>query len=195
MKITLTTAAADRAAWRAWLTENHAAESEVWLLFHKKGSAQPSVGYEEAVEEALCFGWIDGVRQSYDETRYAQRFTPRRADSAWSASNRARVQRLAAQGLMTPAGTALLPPDWHADPAAFERPDPGQGAPPEFVQQALDAVPGLAEKFAALSASTRRNYLNFILDAKREETRQKRLTYVLDHVARGEKIDFMKPLK
>ena len=195
MKITLTTAAADRAAWRAWLAEHHAAESEIWLLCYKKGSGQLSVGYEEAVEEALCFGWIDGMRKTYDETRFAQRFTPRRADSAWSVSNRVRVQRLMSQGLMTPAGTALLPPDWPADPAAFERPDPAQGALPEFVQQALEAVPGLAEKFAALSVSTRRNYLNFILDAKREETRQKRLAYVLDHVARGEKIDFMKPMK
>jgi uncharacterized protein YdeI (YjbR/CyaY-like superfamily) len=197
MKITQTTEAPDRAAWRAWLEEYHAVEREVWLVFYKKGSGRASVSYEESVQEALCYGWIDGAKQSIDELRYAQRFTPRKAGSSWSRSNRERVQRLVKEDRMTPAGMALLPPDWQADPAGFDRPRlevPEAESLPDFIQQALDAVPGLGEKFAALTPSTRRIYLNYILDAKREETRHKRLAFILDHVERGEKVDWMKPL-
>jgi uncharacterized protein YdeI (YjbR/CyaY-like superfamily) len=196
-----TTEASDRAAWRAWLAEHHASSREVWLVFYKKGSGKACVSYNDAVEEALCFGWIDGVMRSVDAAHYIQRFSPRKPGSNWSRSNRERVQRLVEEKRMTPDGMALLPPDWQADPAKFERPHPEQNQPdqgeslPEFVQQALAAAPGLGEKFAALTPSIRRNYLNYILDAKREETRQKRLAFILDHVARGEKIDFMKPLK
>jgi uncharacterized protein YdeI (YjbR/CyaY-like superfamily) len=198
MDITHTTEARNRAAWRAWLEQHHADETEVWLIFYKKDSGQTSVGYEESVEEALCFGWIDGIRKSLDEQRYIQRFSPRIPGSAWSRSNRERAQRLAREGLMTPPGMALLPPDWAVDPALFERPnrlEQAGGELPAFIQAALDALPGLAEKFAALTPAVRRIYLGYILDAKREETRTKRLTIVLDHIERGEKIDFMKPLK
>jgi uncharacterized protein YdeI (YjbR/CyaY-like superfamily) len=195
MELTNTFEACDRAAWRDWLAQHHAAEREVWLVFYKKGCGTPSVTYEEAVEEALCFGWIDGLIRNIDDRRHARRFSPRLPGSQWSASNRARVQRLMRAGRMTPAGEALLPADWEAAPEQVERPHPETAALPDFIQAALDAVPALGEKFGALPANLRRAYLNFILDAKREETRQKRLAFVLDHVARGEKIDFMKPLR
>jgi uncharacterized protein YdeI (YjbR/CyaY-like superfamily) len=135
--------------------------------------------------------------QSIDNRCYAQRFTPRKAGSNWSRSNRERVQRLVKEGRMTSAGMALLPPDWQADPAGFDRPHPEKQEAeslPDFIQGALDATPGLGAKFAALTASNRRIYLNYILDAKREETRLKRLAFILDHVESGEKIDWMKPL-
>jgi uncharacterized protein YdeI (YjbR/CyaY-like superfamily) len=94
----------DRAAWRSWLAQQHATADGVWLQIAKKTSGLASVGYEEAVLEALCFGWIDGQSKGLSETHYLQRFTPRRRRSPWSASNRARVRALTAQGLMTPAG-------------------------------------------------------------------------------------------
>jgi uncharacterized protein YdeI (YjbR/CyaY-like superfamily) len=195
MEITTTIYAPDRDAWRAWLAEHGASATEIWLVFYKKGTGKPSPTYDEAVEEALCYGWIDGIRRSIDAERHALRFTPRRPGGAWSTSNRARVQRLAREGRMTAAGMALLPADWQADPAQFERPRPELEEIPDFIKQALEATPGLPEKFEALSRSVKRNYLGFILDAKREETRKKRLAFVLAHVESGEKIDFMKPLR
>ena len=100
--------ASDPAAWRAWLAANHGERREVWLLLHKKHVAEPCVSYEEAVEEALCWGWIDGLAQRWDERSYAQRFTPRRPASVWSPSNVARVQRLLAEGRMQAPGLALV---------------------------------------------------------------------------------------
>ena len=78
----------DRARWRAWLEENHSSETEVWVVFYKKHTGEPSIAYDEAVEEALCFGWIDGVIQRIDDDRYGRRFTPRRDGSSWSAINK-----------------------------------------------------------------------------------------------------------
>jgi uncharacterized protein YdeI (YjbR/CyaY-like superfamily) len=100
--------ARDRAEWRAWLAEHHASAPGVWLILQKKGSGQASVNYEEAVEEALCFGWIDSLARSLDAARYQQVFTPRKRRSPWSASNKERVARLSAQGLMAPAGLAAV---------------------------------------------------------------------------------------
>lgn len=100
--------AATRGEWRAWLNENHASAPEVWLVFYKKTSGKLGVSYEEAVEEALCFGWIDGKAKSLDAERWAQRFTPRRPRSNWSESNKKRVRRLIEQGLMTSAGLSRV---------------------------------------------------------------------------------------
>ena len=88
MEITTTFYAPDRAAWRAWLAANGQAEREIWLIFYKKHTGTPCVSYDEAVEEALCFGWIDGLIKRLDDDRYAQRFTPRKPGSSWSESNK-----------------------------------------------------------------------------------------------------------
>ena len=100
--------ARDRAEWRAWLLEHHASAPGVWLILQKKGSGQASVSYDEAVEEALCFGWIDSAMRGLDTTRYRLVFTPRKRRSPWAQSNRERVARLSAQGLMAPAGLAAV---------------------------------------------------------------------------------------
>ncbi len=97
-----------RAEWRAWLAKNHATAAGVWLVSWKKPTGKPSVGYSAAVEEALCFGWIDSLAKSIDDERSRQLFTPRRAKSRWSASNRERVARLEAAGLMQPGGRAAV---------------------------------------------------------------------------------------
>jgi uncharacterized protein YdeI (YjbR/CyaY-like superfamily) len=185
--------AADRAAWRLWLAEHYASAHEVWLVLYKKACGLPSVTYEEAIEEALCFGWIDGLIRGIDEQRHTRRFTPRLPGSRWSAVNLARVRKIVAEGRMTPIGLALLPSDWQEDTPKPAPPPPD--SLPEFIQTALESAPGLRVKFDTLTPGLRRIYLRYILDAKREETRLKRLTFVLDHVERGEKIDFMKPLK
>jgi uncharacterized protein YdeI (YjbR/CyaY-like superfamily) len=97
-----------RDAWRTWLAEHAAAEKGAWLVMQKKASTTPGVTYDEAVEEALSFGWIDSRANKADETTYLQRFSPRRPGSAWAASNKGRVERLIAEGRMMPAGLALV---------------------------------------------------------------------------------------
>src|SRR5579863_1818145 len=95
-----------RGEWRKWLGKNFARHEEIWLVFYKKASGKQTISYEHAVEEALCFGWVDGMKKTLDEECYAFRFTPRQAKSAWSKSNLARVERLIAEGKMMPAGLA-----------------------------------------------------------------------------------------
>jgi uncharacterized protein YdeI (YjbR/CyaY-like superfamily) len=97
----------DAAAWRDWLTDHHASTTEAWVVLAKKGTTEPtSLTYEQALQEALCYGWIDGLTRSRDETTYLQRYTPRRPRSAWSPRNVARVERLKADGRMRAAGLA-----------------------------------------------------------------------------------------
>ena len=100
-----------RQEWRAWLAQHHANHKEIWLVYYKKTSGKVGITYEESVEEALCFGWIDGAIKGIDAETYAGRFTPRRPKSPWSESNRSRVARLMQEGRMTEAGLATLPAD------------------------------------------------------------------------------------
>jgi len=96
---------------RAWFEANHHRKTEIWLIQYKKATRKPSIPYLEAVEEAICFGWIDGFEKSMDAERYATRFTPRRAKSNWTETNKARARKMIAEGKMTDAGRATLPPD------------------------------------------------------------------------------------
>lgn len=109
MEITPTLYVPDRTGWREWLTHNHAMAQSIWLITYKAETGKPSVRYLHAVEEALCFGWIDGIAKRMDEERLAQRFTPRRKKSNWTELNKERARRLIAAGLMTDAGRAVLP--------------------------------------------------------------------------------------
>ncbi len=104
-----------RKAWRSWLARHHRSKREIWLISYKKGSGKRSLDYESAVEEALCYGWIDGQIKSIDAEHYVMRFSPRRARSNWSGSNRSRVRRLVEAGKMTKAGIATLPVDLRAE--------------------------------------------------------------------------------
>ena len=109
MQITQTLHVTTRDEWRAWLAEQHAAASEIWLVSYKTETGRPKIPYKHAVEEALCFGWIDGIAKSLDAERSAQRFTPRRPKSNWTELNKERARRLIAAGRMTAAGLAVLP--------------------------------------------------------------------------------------
>jgi uncharacterized protein YdeI (YjbR/CyaY-like superfamily) len=115
MEIGETLLARSRQEWHDWLTQHHRDRKEIWLVYYKKTSGKTGISYDDAVEEALCFGWIDGAIKGIDEETYAGRFTPRRPRSPWSASNRARVSRLLQAGQVTEAGLAVLPPDLHLD--------------------------------------------------------------------------------
>ncbi|HMD80482.1 MAG TPA: hypothetical protein VKE92_04180 [Anaerolineales bacterium] len=97
--------------FRKWLLKNHRTKKEIWLVQYKKATKKPSINYVDAVEEALCFGWIDGLEKSMDAERYALRFSPRRPKSNWTNTNKERARKMIAEGRMTPAGRAALPPD------------------------------------------------------------------------------------
>jgi uncharacterized protein YdeI (YjbR/CyaY-like superfamily) len=97
--------------FRKWLIQNHRTKKEIWLIQYKKATRKPSINYVDAVEEAICFGWIDGLEKSMDAERYALRFSPRRPKSNWTNTNKERARRMIAEGRMTPAGRATLPPD------------------------------------------------------------------------------------
>jgi uncharacterized protein YdeI (YjbR/CyaY-like superfamily) len=161
--------------WRAWLEENHAAQSEVWLAILKRSAPGPGVHYEEAVEEAVCFGWIDGLTKSLTGEHYVQRFTPRKRSSTWSVSNIARVERLIAEGRMTEAGMrevrrAQENGEWDA---AIRRED--VSSLPEDLVSALAGNPTAQANFEAYPASQKKMFLHWILSAKTEATRQKRV--------------------
>ena len=177
---------ADAAAWERWLEEHHAAAPGVWLRLAKKGAPEPTVSYVEAVEVALCWGWIDGQSASLDATHYLQRFTHRTARSPWSQVNRERVGRLVEAGRMRPEGLAEVQRA-QAD-GRWERayPPPSTATVPDDLQAALNAAPGAAAAWAALSASDRFSVLHRVHEAKRPETRARRIEKYVGMLVRGE---------
>lgn len=178
--------AADRAAWRGWLAANSEQCSAVWLVLTKQSSALSSVGYAEAVEEALCFGWVDSkTLRRDDESRY-QRFSPRNPKSTWVRSNRERAERMIAEGRMAPSGQAAIDlakrtGTWDALAAAED------GVIPDDLQHALDANAAAAANFEGFSRSARVAILSWIETAKRPETRAKRIAETVDLAAEGKR--------
>jgi len=172
-----------RAQWRAWLRKNAARSEEIWLVYFKKNSGRTRISYEDAVEEALCFGWIDGKIQRLDDDRYAQRFTPRKPNSRWSASNIRRVNRLIAQKQMTATGLAVF------------RPDRATAPHPTQLPKALEAhFKKHAEawrNFQNFPPAYRRLTTGWVASAKKEETQLKRLEKLIEYSMRNEKIPFM----
>jgi uncharacterized protein YdeI (YjbR/CyaY-like superfamily) len=173
-----------RKAWRAWLARHHDSVAEVWLVFHKQHAGGPAVAYEDAVEEALCFGWIDSLVKRLDDDRYARKFTPRKAGSVWSASNRRRYASLEARGLLAPPGRARAPTGRTAAPPVRRALD----AVPRYIQQALDAEPKARAHFERLAPSYRRAYIGWIDTAKREATKLRRLREAVGLLAAGRKL-------
>jgi uncharacterized protein YdeI (YjbR/CyaY-like superfamily) len=173
--------------WSDWLT-HHPAAKEVWVLLHKKATGIASITWEQAVIEALAHGWIDGVKKSHSETQWIQRFTPRKAGSAWSQKNIGHAEKLIAEGRMTPAGLAHVTAAkangrWET---AYSG---GKGA--ELPQDFLDAVaqnPAAAEALKTLDAKNRYAFYYRLTTAKRPETRAKKVAEFVAMLARGERI-------
>lgn len=173
----------NREDWRSWLAGHHATETEVWLVFAKQHTGKPRVSYDDAVEEALCYGWIDSIVRKMDDDHYAQKFTPRTDRTRWSAPNLERVRRLLAEGRMTEAGMAVL----HPDPS-YQPPERPGAEPPPYLEEALKQHPAAWESFQRLAPSHRRNYVRWIMEAKREETRQRRLQEAVRMLEANEKL-------
>lgn len=175
--------------WRRWLAAEHAANAdEVWIEMAKKKSGIPSITHPEAVEVALCFGWIDSQRKGVDDQWFRQRFTPRRARSKWSRLMCEKAEELMASGAMQPAGLAEVErakADGRWD-AAYE--PPSTATVPDDLRAALDADPAAAEFFASLNSNNRYAILHRLHDAKRPETRTRRIAKYVAMCADGQKI-------
>ena len=170
--------------FRKWLEKNHAKADELVVGFYKKGTGKPSMTWPQAVDEALCFGWIDGIRKSVDEERYTNRFTPRRPRSNWSAVNIKRVAELEALGRMADAGRAAFAKRSEARSAIYSYENKPEDLPPEQ-QKRFRANKKAWKFFTAQPPGDRRIALYWVLSAKKEETRERRLeTLIADSAAR-----------
>lgn len=174
--------ARDRKRWRAWLDKNHARLPGIWLAFYKKASGKPTVRYDEAVEEALCYGWIDSLMKPVDDQKYRQLFTPRKAKSKWSKPNKQRVARMIAAGLMTDVGmgkvrAAKKNGSWASAEAADSL-----VVPPDL-RKALNANKEARTAFERMPPGRKRQLLGWIHDAKRAETRQRRIAQLVEIAA------------
>ena len=170
--------------WRAWLEKHHADTSEVWLIFHKQHTGTRSVEYLDALDEALCYGWIDSLVRRIDEDRYARKFTPRKPRSKWSAINQTRYAALEAAGRLKPAGKARSPQG-----AASYGPRPIMPAKmPANIAKAIKAVPSAWDYFNTLAPSHQRHYVGWISMAKRPETRQRRLDEAIRLLSKRQKL-------
>ena len=177
----------DRSAWRCWLESNHDRAKEIRLVYYKKNSGKKSVRYEDALEEALCFGWIDSVVNRVDDERYMQKYTPRKDASIWSAANKARVRKLIAEGQMTEAGLAKIRAakrlgTW----TKLDRIEIKAEVPRELLQ-ALEARPSVKALFDGLPPSQKKLWSWWIESAKRPETRARRIAETVRRVEAGRK--------
>jgi uncharacterized protein YdeI (YjbR/CyaY-like superfamily) len=175
-------------AWRDWLRDHHASSPGVWLKLAKKGSGLPSVTYAEAVDEALCFGWIDGQARSLGETHHLQKFTPRAKRSMWSKRNREKVAALIAAGRMQPAGLREIErakADGRWD-AAYDA--PSTSTVPDDLQRELDRDPEAAAFFVTLDSRNRYAILHRVQTAKKPETRARRIDKFVAMLRAGEKL-------
>jgi len=179
----------NRADWGAWLAANHNKETEIWLVYYKKGTGKESIDYETSVEEALCYGWVDSIIKKIDDTKYARKFTPRKDDCKWSPSNKKRVEKLIREGLMTEFGlqkveAAKQSGQWDAPD---QRPKLTFEISAEFAE-ALSKNKKARETFENLSPNHQKQYLGWIEVAKRPETREKRIQESIRLLAEGKKL-------
>ena len=178
----------NRRDWRSWLEKNHEIKKEVWLIFYKKHTGKPNITYDEAVEEAICFGWIDAVMKSIDDEKFARKFTRRKPDSNWAESNRKRAQKMITQGKMTKAGLDLinqakLRGQWNRNSEPKK-----EFSVPEYIKHAVASNEKALISFNKLAPSYRRQYIGWVDSAKKEETRRKRLAEIIGLLERNEKM-------
>lgn len=176
-----------RRAWRSWLIKHHASRTEIWLVFYKRHTGKPTISYDDAVEEAICFGWIDGVKRSLDEARYTHRFSPRKSASRWSATNRERAAKMIRAGLMTEAGNRAIAQakgsgSWQPPVAEVD-----VSVSPEFAAR-LERNGKAAAFFESLTPKHQALFTGWINLAKRPETKQRRIDEAIQLLAAGKKL-------
>lgn len=178
--------APDPAAWRQWLLDHHATEKNVWLIIYRKGGPTPSITHDQAVDVALCFGWIDSKANRRDEHSHYQFFARRNPKSKWSRVNKLKIERLTAEGLMHPAGLSAI--ETARQNGAWTALDEVEDliVPPDL-QALLDARPQARDYFEKFPRSAKRAILEWIGNAKQAETRQKRLIETVTLAERNER--------
>lgn len=188
MKATKTLYVTNRKEWREWLEKNFTTEKEVWLIFYKKHIEKPKILYDDAVEEAICFGWIDSIIKKIDDEKYARKFTPRAKGSGWSELNKKRAEAMIAIGRMTEAGLQKIEEAkrngiWSkasAQRKEFE-------LSPEY-EKILKSNKKAWHNFNSLAPSHKKNYIGWVMSAKREETRKSRFNEVLRCLEQNKKL-------
>jgi uncharacterized protein YdeI (YjbR/CyaY-like superfamily) len=172
-----------RQQWRDWLQAHHDSVSEIWLVFQKRHTGLDCISYADAIDEALCFGWVDSLVRRLDDARYARKFTPRKRDSKWSTINRRRYEELKARGLLAPPGLGRPPTNRSGD-----APRPSLSSLPSYIEKQLKANASAWAYFQRLAPSYRRAFVGWVDSAKREETKQKRLREAFSLLAAGKKL-------
>lgn len=177
----------NRDDWRTWLEQNYATVKEIWLIYYKKHTKKPTVVYNDALEEALCFGWIDSTVKSIDHETYMQKYTPRNNKSKWSLVNKNRVKKLIQEKKMTSAGLEKIEiakknGEWENAYSSKNKLDI-----PKQLLSALKSNPDAFNNFFNFSPSNQKNYIGWVLSAKREETIQKRIIAVVERSEKNEK--------
>lgn len=170
----------NRIEWRTWLEENHYKDKEIWLIYFKKHTNKPSITYEEAVQESLCFGWIDSILKRIDDEKYMQKFTPRKSKSIWSETNKRRVEKLIEEGIMTEAGLVRINEakengEWYKSAIKDETTE----IPPDL-SKALDIDKMGLKNFTNFAPSYQKLAIGWISSAKKDETRQKRIIEIVE---------------
>lgn len=172
----------NRDEWREWLLKNHLEAQSIWVVYYKKGSNKDSISYAEAVEEALCFGWIDSKAKPIDEEKYKQFFSKRKPKSVWSKLNKERIEKLESQNLIMPAGYKMI--EIAKENGYWNLLDEAEAwIVPEDLESAFSTSPEAREYFIGLSKSDRRNILQWLVLARRPETRQNRINEIAELAA------------
>ena len=180
--------AANRAEWRCWLKANHAEVEEAWLVYYKKHTGKPTVSYPDSVEEALCFGWIDGLKKRIDDETYAHRFTPRRSGSKWSPLNIKLAKKMIDEGKMTEAGLKAFNQRETYDKELLKAIDASQIALTTEIESHLKANSKAWDNFNKLAPGYRKQYVGWLISAKKPETRKKRLQEAISLLSKNRKL-------
>ena len=189
MKISKELYAANREEWRSWLKKNYKKEKEIWLVYFKRHTGKPRVAYNDAVEEALCFGWIDSNVQKIDDERYAQKFTPRISNSKWSKLNISRMKKLIAEGKITQDGLDKIDPKLLMEKKPIkEKLQKKEFIVPTKISAVIMKNKKAWENFNKLAHSYKRLYVLWISDAKKEETFQKRINEAIKLLEQNKKL-------
>jgi uncharacterized protein YdeI (YjbR/CyaY-like superfamily) len=183
--------AVDREQWREWLRKNHYRRKQVWLIYYKVHTGKSSISYDDSVEEALCFGWVDGVIKKIDDEKFGRKFMPRRRNGRWSDLNKLRAERMIKVGRMTEAGMTLIKEAKLNGEWSTVRIEKRQFEIPPFFEEALAKNKRAFDYFNALAPTYKRHFVGWVSSAKREETRMRRLAEALSYLEQNKKL----PLK
>lgn len=181
----------NRDDWRLWLSKNHDVEKEVWLIYYKQHTGKPSLSYDDSVEEALCFGWVDSIIKRLNDEKFARKFTPRTGKSTWSETNKKRVEKMTIKGKMTEAGLARIKEakengNWFK--ASVNMRYKKELVIPSYLKDALSINRKASVNFDKLAESYKANFVKWIDSAKKEETRRKRLAEAIGLLERNQKL-------